>query len=190
MIGLFSVGRQREVRNHYAEEQVRAERAVDQQRVLADPAEPGARGHGAFEHGAGVDVTAQRDRRADERLDAALERVEAFAQHVVVVVAARVARKAAVPRGRGARRFRRVAQRDRDQRARAGQKAPRIDALLDAAREVRHLARVAACEPLAQERVVRTGRGGREADAVEAERQPQRAHALGERLAHVARRFS
>ena len=91
MIGLVRVGREIEVADQHAEEQVRAELGVDQAGVLADPAEARVRGEHAFEHGARVDVGAPATARPRERLERVADGAQAIEHHVVVVVAAGVA---------------------------------------------------------------------------------------------------
>ena len=75
-----------------AEEDPRSESRVDHARVLADPADTGVLRVDAFLHRPGVDVGAASNGVGDRSRIQAQQRVHPRADHVVVVVAPRVAR--------------------------------------------------------------------------------------------------
>ena len=104
VLGDGRVGRQRQVRVELAEQEPRAV-AVEQIRVLADPAEAGVARERLLEHGRAVDEDAIAELRRRARAIAVGESLQPLAQHLVIVAAERVARDIARRRirERGAR---------------------------------------------------------------------------------------
>jgi hypothetical protein len=130
-----------EVEDETAEEEERSERRIDEVRVLAEPAEPRAPREVALEQRARVHVRLARDRAPDARLDPAVQLAQPVDHHVVVVVAAGVARDGP------ARLAPAVLHRDDDRARHAGEWEPRVGALVAPLREVVHLPRVPRVEP-------------------------------------------
>jgi len=104
----------------------------------------------------------------------------ALTEHVVIVLAAGIARHHPAACRRGTPCPRVVDESDHDQAARSGQQTPRIDPLFDAPADVRHLAGIAARQPLAQEPGFGSGFGLRDAHQVEAQTEAERLDPIGE----------
>ena len=167
------VGRQRDVGVDLAQEKPRPGLGVDEQRVLADPAQTGFLCEPALQHRSAVDEGPQGGVRA-HRADALREFGEAVAENLVIVAAQRVAGHVAAlavckhcVRLCGLRGP--VVHACRDHAYSARQQELGAPARFAVAGHVVHLAVMAGGEPVAEMRVVR-----REIDRGEAERlQPQ-----------------
>src|SRR5204863_6069622 len=164
--------RELEVREQLGQEEVRAGGAVEQQRVLADPAEAGAHRPLALEHRARVDVALEA-RAREGGGEARGERAQERAHARVVVRAERVGgdpageRRAPVAWGR---RRRAVGVGEGDDGARPRPRRARVDALRCAPCQVAHLAGAALRQPRLEERAHGERRERRRAGAGEAQR--------------------
>src|SRR6059058_2525395 len=145
---------EREVGQELGEEEVRAGRAVEEERVLADPAETGARRPFPLEHRPRVDVRAEAGGGKDvaEPLDQPLEQraypvLIVHAEGVRGDASAQLGPPVARWHGRGAIRIG-----ERHDAARPGKRRARVYALCRAPREVAHLTRAAVREPALEKR--------------------------------------
>src|SRR6185437_2183589 len=127
-----------------ADEEERAQRGVDEGRVLPEPAETRAAREIALEHRTGVDVWASMHRVACLLLDPAVQLAQAVTHDVVIVVAAGVAGHR--PRRLGAA----VVHPHHDRASGAGEGEPAVAPLGGPARHVLHLACVAVREPVVE----------------------------------------
>ncbi len=92
LIDAGAVGLELGAREHFRQEQPRPERRVDEARVLADPAEARLLGEHPLLHGPVVDARKRLDPAARRLVHPSHERGQARADHVVIVLAPRVAR--------------------------------------------------------------------------------------------------
>ena len=157
----------------------RAEPGMDQAAVLADPAEPRPRGVGALHDRARVDVLRRAHGMPREGREGVGEAPQPALEHLVVVVAPRVARDAGL-RARPLRLAPCVDDGRRDHAPRALEHEAGILALRRAAREESELASVASREPFGEVARARARLGGRDADEIEAEGPGKPLHPLAE----------
>ena len=155
-----------EVREELRQEEVGADRAMEEERVLADPAQ--ARPHPPFplQDGTGVDVAPEARRRKD-LLEPTAERLQPRGDVVVVVATQRVGGDApAETRAPVLRRRRRrtVGEGEHDHGARPGNQPTGIEALGCPALEVAHVARSSLGEPRGEKGLVRERRQRSAAD--------------------------
>ncbi len=162
----------RAVEKHHRQRQPRAELAVDEQPVLANPTEPGALGPDLLHRHAGVDAGVG-PHRGIEVQQGLSQRPHAIAVGVVVVAPAGVAGDARPLARRAA-----VGDAQRHHRADAGQHALGVQAVLHAAVHPVHVGGVAGLQPGPQRRRV-DGLGPGEAHQREAGGAGRRAHPRG-----------
>ncbi|MNN16508.1 hypothetical protein D3C81_1296490 [compost metagenome] len=177
------IDRQRQVGEQFAEEEVAAGLAVQHQGVLADPAEPGLFGDGLFQHRRAVDEGAVAE-RADGRLHALGQLLQALADQLVVVAAQRVARDVGFLRGgedfRHPRIARQVVHAQRNHPQGAGNQLVRAPALAAVGAHVVHLTVIAGLQPALQVRAVGFQVETADADLLEAELAPPVLYVLGD----------
>ena len=175
LAGVGRVDWQRDVDEQLADEEPAAGLAVEHQGVLADPAEAGLFGDGLFQHRRTVDEGAMA-KRADDRLDALGQLLQALAHQLVVVAAQRVARHVGLLGLRQALGHPRIAGQvvhtQRHHAQRAGYQLIRVRALAAVRGHVVHLALVAGIQPALQVRLVLAEVDVGDADLLEAQLAP------------------
>jgi hypothetical protein len=172
---------QRDVQEQRPEEEERTQLRIDEQRVLAEPAQPGALREVALEHG-----TAVHERTAVHVAELCAhpgeQDVELVPHHPMVVGEARI------PRHRPGRLRAVVVKRDHQRTDHPRHRTPRVAPQLGPAFEIRHLAVMAGGEPVVEVlcRLRRAERG--DAGEIESRREGLRLEAVfepgGERPAH------
>ncbi len=164
----LGVGNKLNIHEQPAQQDVRPVAAVDEHRVLADPAEPRTTGQFTLQHCRSVAERPGAAWLADQRRQLIGQASQPCHHPVVVVVVERVPRE---PASSGLGRVQRyvAACRDHHRRARTWQMHGGVEAALDVGCHISHACVVSRVEPRHEVLSIIARRGGRDAHEIEAE---------------------